>query len=289
MIHKIRQLNHPIWTIALLICVLIIGLCTISTVITEQYAHIAPEYPKQDISAIVQKESFTSADYKLIMQQTGLGKQAIDHICQSDFSAEKLLLFQKQFFQEITYSCKNNSIISKEESIVDANGKTQYNILLAPLENGDILLTKASHTYGWRNGHAAVVIDAEQGKTLESVVLGTNSCIQDVNKWKKYPNFMILRLKNITSQQQNKIAADAYAYLNNIPYDFTVGLLSAKTEQPGYINGTQCAHLVWQAYQFSGYDLDSDGGIIVTPKDIANSPLLEIVQVYGVNPEELWP
>lgn len=34
--------------------------------------------------------------------------------------------------------------------------------------------------------------------------------------------------------------------------------------------------------------LDSDAGMIVTPKDIANSPLLEVVQVYGVNPEDIW-
>jgi hypothetical protein len=29
--------------------------------------------------------------------------------------------------------------------------------------------------------------------------------------------------------------------------------------------------------------------MIVTPRDIANSPYLEIVQVYGVDPRSIWP
>ena len=52
---------------------------------------------------------------------------------------------------------------------------------------------------------------------------------------------------------------------------------------------TSCAHLVWEAYQSTGLDLDSDGGKIVTVKDLANSEYLDVVQVYGVDPEEIWP
>ena len=45
---------------------------------------------------------------------------------------------------------------------------------------------------------------------------------------------------------------------------------------------------MWQAYFNFGYDLDSNGGAIVVPKDIATSPLLEVVQVYGFDPDRLW-
>jgi hypothetical protein len=38
---------------------------------------------------------------------------------------------------------------------------------------------------------------------------------------------------------------------------------------------------VWYAWQVFGYDLDSDGGRLVTVEDIWESDLLEIVQVYG--------
>jgi hypothetical protein len=38
-----------------------------------------------------------------------------------------------------------------------------------------------------------------------------------------------------------------------------------------------------------GYDADYDGSWLVTPKDIANSDLFEIVQIYGVDPADIWP
>ena len=51
---------------------------------------------------------------------------------------------------------------------------------------------------------------------------------------------------------------------------------------------THCSHLVWQAYKHFGYDIDSDGGPLVTCNDIARSDLLEVVQVYGFDPDALW-
>ena len=37
-----------------------------------------------------------------------------------------------------------------------------------------------------------------------------------------------------------------------------------------------------------GIDLDSDGGCIVKPQDMANSPYMQVVQIYGFDPEKLW-
>ena len=75
-------------------------------------------------------------------------------------------------------------------------------------------------------------------------------------------------------------------FVYDIPYGLFTGI---PNKAPENINKTQCSHLVWYPYFHFGYDLDSDGSWLVTPKDIANSDLLEIVQVYGVNPEEIWP
>ena len=58
---------------------------------------------------------------------------------------------------------------------------------------------------------------------------------------------------------------------------------------PADLKKTQCSHLVWYPYAQFGYDIDSDGSWLVTPKDITNSEYLEVVQVYGVDPEEIWP
>lgn len=253
--------------------------------IAEPYAHISPDYPRIDIRPVISKKILDEDDYKLLFYQTGLGKPAIDDLrkAPADF-ARTVLCFQDNLFRDIGFVCEKNSPISWEESVVDANGRYAAGTEMAPLHNGYILVTKSSHTYGWRNGHAALVVDAARGETLESVVLGTSSSIQHIDKWTNYPNFMVFRLRDASAELTDKIARSAADYLYDIPYDLSVGILSPKSKKPGNIGGTHCSHLVWQAFRFFGYDLDSDGGAIVTPMDIAGSPLLEIVQVYGVNP-----
>ena len=59
-----------------------------------------------------------------------------------------------------------------------------------------------------------------------------------------------------------------------------------KFQQP--LKGTQCAHLVWYAYKNFGIDLDCNGGCVVKPQDMANSPYMQVVQIYGFDPEKLW-
>lgn len=262
----------------------------ISDAVTEPNAHIAPDYPQINIEQILEKKQLTDEDYKTLFFQTGLGKPAIDDLRKaSPDPVQAITVFQDKFFEDIDYVCERNSPISREESLVDDAGNYINGTELAPLHNGYILITKSSHVYGWRNGHAAIIIDAAQGLTLESVVLGTNSVVQQAEKWRNYPNFMLFRIKGTSEELMNEVAKSAVENLNDVPYNFMVGISSPKFKEAGEIKGTQCAHLVWEASMLFGFDLDSDGGMIVTPKDIANSPLLEVVQVYGVNPEEIWP
>ena len=162
----------------------------------EPKAHIYPDYPVADLDPVLRKDSFTEEDYNLLYLQTGLGKPAVDEIRElyGDWR-ERLLRFQHNFFRKIDYVCEKNSPISREEAIVDEQGNYAHGTELAPVHEGYIFVTKSSHTYGWRNGHSALVVDAQNGKTLESVVLGQNSSIQDIGKWTVYPNFMLLRPK----------------------------------------------------------------------------------------------
>lgn len=276
--------------IIILVIAFIYGGLSISLVLLEPYAHIAPDYPKINISSILAKRELSQEDYQTLYYQTGLGKPAIDDLrTLYPDSANRILNFQQKFFESIKYVHERNSPISWEESAVDENGKYIAATDMAPLRNGYILITKSSYTYGWRNGHAALVVDAENGTTLESVVLGTNSTFQDISKWTNYPNFMLLRLKNAPPELLDEIAQSAVKNLNNIPYDLFAGIFNSKFKKPGKIDGTQCSHLVWEAFRLFGFDLDSDGGGLVTPNDIANSPLLEVVQVYGVDPDNIWP
>jgi len=284
-----KRIFHSVTGVLILIFIAFLTLAA-ATALTEYEAHIPPDYLKTDISAVLAKKQLTDTDYTLLYYQTGLGKAAIDDLReQYEDSAERIMQFQENFFRKIKYVCKKNSIISRQENIVNDEGTPISGTQLAPLRNGDILITKASHTYGWRQGHTAIVVDAANGKILEAVVVGTNSTFQDADKWTKYANFIVLRLKNASTELTDAIAKTAASYLNGIPYILCAGLLSSSPDVHTSIKGTHCSHLVWQAYRWYGIDLDSDGGLVVTPKDIANSPELEIIQVYGVNPENIWP
>lgn len=247
----------------------------------ELTAHWQPDYEKQDITPLLEKSELSQTDYQTLYTQTGLSRSAVDTLRARNDNAA-IIRQQDIFFRNTSFSCEPNSVISREEHLTDAQGGICRNAAIPVLENGDILITSASHTFGWRNGHAAIVVDASSRLTLESVVLGQNSCLQSVDKWETYPSFLILRLRDASEEQRSAIAADAKACLLDVPY----GLLSVhKTCSAGQTpNHTHCAHLVWYAYKQAGYDLDSNGGFITTPRNIAESSLLEIVQVYGMRP-----
>ena len=245
---------------------------------TEPKARWIPDYARQDLTPILTREHLRTEDYETLLLQTGLGACIIDTLRERGLQSE-IYAAQERFFDEPPVNCTPNSPISAEEH-------TAQGARLLALEDGDILVTPCSHACGWRNGHAALVIDASQGLTLESVVLGTDSCLQTVQKWETYPAVMVFRLRGASAELRAQIAQTACERLCGIPYGLTVGLLSPKyTDVPAT---THCAHLLWSAYRAYGYDLDSTGGRIVTPRDLALSPLLELKQCCGVDPRLLW-
>ncbi len=262
----------------------------LSTVLTEPYAHIYPDYQKVDLTATLSKASLSPDDYSLLYYQTGLGSAAIDELraLYPDYS-QSIIQIQDNFFKNIKIVCEKISPITWEESVVDKSGSYVEGTVLATPHNGDILLTKCSHTFGWRNGHAALIVDSANGYTLESIVLGTDSCLQDISKWTNYPNFIHLRLKNSSQDVLNDVVKLAMNKLASVPYDLTTGIFSPKYEKADNIRRTYCSHLAWEAFRLFDYDLDSNGGAIVTPRDIANSPKLEVVQIFGVDPDNIWP
>ncbi len=150
---------------------------------------------------------------------------------------------------------------------------------LPPLEDGDILLTACAHSFGWRHGHAALVVNAAQGTTLEAFTIGVPSGLRQTARWENYPSYAVLRLKGATAEQRRTIARYAQSHLTQVPYRLTSGLVGERTADPP--PGSQCAYLVWCAYRHFGIDLDSDGGRLVTVADLWSSPLLETVYSVG--------
>jgi len=285
----IKEIKHKKFMIASIMVLFIVSVIAILEEVIEPMGYIRPDYPKEDISIILEKETLSDEEYKKIFYQTGLGKTAIDKLLEKSDGKDEIIKFQELFLRDNDVLCEPIGIITSQESIVNDEGKPMYGFNFAPYENGYVLITKATHSLGWRHGHAAIITDAERGETLEAVILGTNTMFQNINKWRVYPSFMMLKLKDTSQETLDEIAEFAKNNMNDVPYGLFVGLLSSKNPVPEKLSSTQCSHLVWYPFMQSGYDVDYDGSWLVTPKDIANSDLFEVVQIYGVDPEEIWP
>lgn len=276
------------WTLIPLGCVALFFLLTfLLNAAAEPRDHVSPTGAKADLSPVLAKGVLSDEDYDSLYRQTGLGKTAVQDLLLLPDGREKILQAQEDFFREPHITCKQISLTAYQESLTDETGSRIYGFQLAPLRDGDILLTRSMHSFGWRHGHAALVTSAAAGQTLEAISLGVDSAYQSTNGWRDWPTFMLLRPKPEYREKAAEAVAFANDHLAGIPYNLVAGIFTSKFQEvPG---GTQCAHLIWEAYQSTGLDLDSDGGKIVTVKDLANSAYLDVVQVFGVDPEHIWP
>lgn len=282
---------HSLRILLIILCVLLAIFFAIDFKIklTKPFAHVKPSYDKISITELLNKKNLSDDDYKILFYQTGLGPSAIDSLLSDKLNGKnKILKFQENLFKDVRIFYEKITPITYQESIIDDEGNFAFGTDLAPYESGYILVTRATYSFGWRHGHAAIITNADNGNILEAAVLGEDSQISNISKWRFYPNFMILKLKNSDQSELNEIAEYAVKTLYKIPYRLTSGIFNAKYKEGIEPVGTHCSHLVWYPFMKFGYDLDYDGGMIVTPMDIANSPLLEIVQVYGFDPKELW-
>ena len=287
---KIKKFKHKKLIFISLTFLMIFVVVSVMEMIIEPMGYYRPDYEKTDITQILEKSELSEDDYKELFYQTGLGRTAVDDFLSDKASGKnKILQFQETFFRDNNMLCESIGIITSQESLVNEENKPIYGFELADYKNGYVLVTKATHSLGWRHGHAAIVTDAENNETLEAVILGSNSMLQDVNKWRVYPSFMMLKLKDASQETLDEIAKFAKENLNDVPYGLTVGLTSKKNPAPENLRSTQCSHLVWYPFMQHEYNIDYDGSWLVTPKDIANSDLFEVVQIYGVNPEDIWP
>lgn len=265
------------------------------TAAAEREAHYTPEYEKIDLQPLLEKEVLSEEDYEIIFCQTGLAKAGVEELYEEGRQME-LLYLQQRFFEPVEYECCRTNVICRSERLTgsepeETGGQQDSGSFLPAAHTGDILVTFSGHIFGWRSGHAGIVVDGEAGLTLEAINIGCNSELCGLENWKEYPCFVLLRLKNSSGEEAEAIASYAAEYLTDIPYDLASFAARGRTafaepagEGRADISGTQCAHLVWTAFYAFGYDLDSDGGFVVTPADLYESDFLEVVQVYGIRP-----
>ncbi len=258
--------------ITLAVTLILVGLVYyLQDVYCHKDGYFAPDYPRVELTP--------KTDYQTIFEQTGIGRSTAQKLIAED-KFDLILEAQEIFFNPPKQKCNNMlSFITKEDRMEDIGVK------FLDLQPGDILVSLSTHTLGWRHGHAGLVIDEES--ILESEVIGTQSKINPLYHFTTYSNYAVLRVKDITPQQQEEIVAFAKENLQGVWYSIAAGFVGNKA--PSYDSDNfrvQCAYLVWYAWNYMGYDLDFDGGRLVSTYDILHSNKVEIVQVFGMNPKE---
>lgn len=281
----------------------------------KEIVHVKPQIEKIDISEFIKQEKIDKKQKErkhvyliendekqdnlhILSQQTGVNMKILKNLLNQG-KQEQILALQETYFAPIQIESVKTTPLTICEFIVDENGDRAKGMQLADIQDGDILITKNSRFLGWRNGHAGFVVDAEKGLVLEAVMLGTDTTLCRLDAWERYPSYLVLRLKEEWYEEDKIVQMVTYAkeYMVDVPYHLFAGIRERWKEQhhkkdrsqegqasqmmDAVLSGTHCAHLVWYAYWLMGIDLDSDGGILVTPYDIQKSPYLEVIQTYG--------
>ena len=268
-----------ILAIVLFVSLALAGLQLGAIVAMKTWEHWTPNYAKENLRPILEKETLTEEDYDLLRRQTGLTKLGIDGLVAKG-NYGRIYEIQNTFFTPPIVN------IQRYVGMTYVEYMQQY-ITFANLEDGDIVLSATTYVSGFRHGHSALVVDGDLMLLLESFAPGTVSEISNLKtSMGNLANIIVVRPKCSKEVREN-VAKRAKEELLGIPYSIVTGVLSPKyTEQ---LQATQCAHLVWYAYKkYAGLDLDGNGGGVVKPRDIFLSDQVEVVQFYGFNPDRLW-
>ena len=248
--------------------------------------HYTPSYNYVDLKQICSKDSLSEKDYKTLFYQTGLSPHAIDKLRTQPEYFQKIKRYQDIFFRKINISSTATLFLTKTEFIDSITYANEKAFIPAPLENGYILYTPSSSTLGWRNGHIALVVDENKKQIFEAASIGELSEIRNYEHWTSYPAFIMLRIKpellNINSTLLNEVISTIKNELINLPYSLLCGVTTPKNIPR--CTKSHCAHIIWHAFLSQGIDIDSNKGVIVTPENIMKCDLLEVVQIYGVDP-----
>ena len=237
--------------------------------------HWTPDYGQVELLPLLEKPSRTAEDYKILYAQTGLTPLGIEDLLAAG-DIQRILTIQENYFRDYTVQTSSFAPFTCTQTIDDRAAYTQ-------LKNGDIIVSSSTFFSWFRCGHAAMMVDEATRTLVNAVEIGTDSALDPIEEFGQRANFMVLRPK-LPQMVREQAAAYAREHLVGLPYSLTAGLLPGEE----VVTATQCAHLVWYAYQQFGVDLDATGGPLVTPRDLATSPLVELVQTFGFDPQELW-
>lgn len=277
--HAVRRGISAFLLILFLIVFLAFSVFTVGFIVSDANVKIYhPTVEKAEIEPILRKESLTSEDYALLYRQTGVSAIGIDRArTHGESGIRRILLIQSAYFSQKKIKHDNFAPLMCTDFVTGNDIPHIY------LEDGDILVTASTHFSAFRMGHAGIVTNGIREDILQAEAYGANSCIGEPGDFTDHASFLILRPK---ADSDTVAAVVDYAKKNlvGIPYNAFAGIFTNKES----IQSTQCAHLIWYAFHLFGVELTDPGKSLILPFDLANSDALEVVQVYGFDPDTLW-
>lgn len=260
-----------------------------------------PDYEmlsEDELKAIYDKEILDEADYKLLFKQTGLTKIGIDRARGQSNGWARVLSIQQSYFTERSVKSAEYVPLVCTDYLEGERASIIY------LERGDILISSSTHFSGFRIGHAAIVTDGALGKVYQSNQVGVaNGYSNAAAMFATRTNFMVVRIKP-EHFSENRIDDESYrdnldrateyieTQFTEVPYSVFTGVFTKKDG----MRATMCSHLLWYGFKHFddvnggrfNLDLDSNGRLLVMPKNISESPYVELVQTFGFDPEKMY-
>ncbi len=267
-----------LWGI-LLFAVAVLGVLQLGCVYADKsWKQWYPDYAKEDITPLLEKETLSDEEYDFLYRQTGLTKIALDDMRKTESGRFRIRRVHEAFFDEYTVKDDKFAPFTYAEQASPSS-------VMCSLKNGDIIVTATTRVSWWRYGHAAIVVDGKGELIAEALGPGSVSNVTGASTFNVLADFIVLRPR-FEQSLKDEIAAYVLSDMMDIPYHFTAGLFGKKYKKNP--KNTHCAHFVWSAYMNYGIDLDSNGGKIVKPQDMALSDQVDVVQVFGFDLDTLW-
>lgn len=263
----------------------------------------APDYDKlavTELKKIYDKEDLSESDYNVLFEQTGITRVGIDRARAQKYGWTRVLTIQQSYF------AKRDKLAISYAPLICTDYMNGNPAEMIYLERGDIIISSATHFSGFRIGHSAIVTESDgfSAQVFQSNQVGVSNGYADAaGMFANRINFMVLRVKpeyfsenGIDDQSYRKNLDSVTRFieteLSEVPYSIFTGVFTKKDG----IKRTSCSHLLWYGFKHFddnnggsfNLDLDSNGKLLVMPKDISKSPYLELVQTFGFNPLEMY-
>lgn len=240
----------------------------------------------------------TDEEFQTLFEQTGLTRIGIERAREHSNGWKRIKEIQDSYFRPREVINGYYAPLICTDHIEDFSTEIF-------LEKGDILITSSTHFSGFRIGHSGIVADPNlQYPIWQATQVGSqNGYASVLEGFTNRINFMVVRIKAETfgaKSTEDKLYLDCMddvvnyivTDLKNAVYSPFTGVFTSKNK----CEYTSCSHLIWYGFMHfddknggeRNIDLDTNGGLLVTPNDISRSPLVELVQTFGFNPDKMY-